>query len=150
MLTLSTLTLFVRDLCLSTVAPYSSAWHVVHVPRPFLFLTLWRDSCLRASRVPSHYMQTACVSLPLCDPERSIWTGLVPECPPQIFHCYENISPARRCVFLIISPQVAPLTHCFLRDTNIATLEIFVSRLKTLPLKLPSRSTTFLYCIVCQ
>lgn len=77
MLTLSTLTLFVRDLCLSTVAPHSSAWHVVHVPRPFLFLTtLWRDSCLPvpcpASRVIIYRLH---VFRCLCDPKRSVWTS---------------------------------------------------------------------------
>lgn len=65
MLTLSTLTLFVRDLCLSTVAPvFIRATTSVHAPRPFLYLTL-RDGQLfapRVSRVPES-LCTNCASL---------------------------------------------------------------------------------------
>lgn len=129
MLTLSTLTLFVRDLCLSTVALYSSAWHVVHAPRPFLFLTtLWRDSCLHpVPRVPSHYIQTACVSLPL-------WPETFCLDKPRSRMSTANFPPLRGH-FTDIHPQVclsdhfatgAPLTHCFFtQDTNTATLADF-------------------------
>lgn len=66
-----------------------------------------------ASRAPrAESLYTDCMRfVALCGSERSVWTRLVPGCPPRIFRRYEDISPARRCVFLIISPQVAPLTR---------------------------------------
>jgi len=119
MLTLSTLTLFVRDLCLSTVAPYSSAWQRRRARSSVFSLPYRRvtGSCSRPvyPASPSHYVQTARVSSYLCRRERSVWTGLVSGCPTRISR-YSDISPACRCVLLIISSQVkerrTTYVHC--------------------------------------
>lgn len=106
MLTLSTLTLFVRDLYLSTV--FIRATTSVHASRPFLYLTL-RDGQLFAphvSRVPES-LCTNCAHLVAFVAGNVLFRqASFPNVQREFPALARDVSPARRCASLTISSQV--------------------------------------------
>jgi len=130
MLTLSTLTLFVKGLVpIHGSSVFIRATTSVHAPRSFLCLTPWqaavRAPCIPRPRVIIYKLRA---SRSLCSQERSVWTGLVSGCPTRISR-HDDVSPARRCVLPTISSQVeeqrATNTRCFF--SRISDAENFVS-----------------------